>query len=299
MLENRIKVLIALFVIILPIITIGCAGTDAIIPSQFDDKVQVDGQTDEWKGNMKYYEKANISVGVKNDKSNLYAAIAISDRDMIMKAARLGFTVWIEPKETGKRIGIKYPKPSKPDFSKNGPMDMPGDFQGIRPGEEGFNPEKGMDKMIESSFKNCTDIDILDDDKNVVATVSVNEPGGARVGMKYIERVLNYEIKLPLTKEFLNDYKLDISNEKEYYLIVETNKFEMSEMMPPMGGGEGGMSGGPSGGGPMGGGAQMGGGPGGGGQGGHGGGRPGGPMGGNNNQRSDKEMSFKALVTLP
>lgn len=191
----------------------GCGNSAITFQSVYDDKVVIDGQVNDWENSSKYIEKSNMSVGAKLDKNNLYLLFTSSDRNTIMKTIMNGSTVWIEPKLLGKKLGVKFPNKS------------------IRNSPGARNTEPNTDNLearINENIQNCTDIDILDEDKQVLATFSLNDPIGIRACMKYSNGVLTYELKLPLTKEFLNSRKYNFSEEKEILVKFETNTFERS-----------------------------------------------------------------------
>lgn len=72
--------------------------------------VTVDGDTGDWLGKLSYIEENGISIGVQNDRQNLYICLTTEDPGIRAQVLRAGLTVWFDP-DSGKdkSLGIRFP----------------------------------------------------------------------------------------------------------------------------------------------------------------------------------------------
>jgi len=96
-----------LLIVIIPIIFNSCSSNLYLnkIPT---NEIKVDGNIDDWSGDLKYIKDENSAIGVKNDKDNLYICFTTSDRKKIRHIINLGLTVWLKPVNS-KTLGVHYP----------------------------------------------------------------------------------------------------------------------------------------------------------------------------------------------
>jgi hypothetical protein len=76
-----------------------------------EDSPRMDGNAGDWSESPLEYglEKENISLGVRNDSSNLYLLLRFSDEEWARRISTFGLTLWMDREEKkGKTFGIRY-----------------------------------------------------------------------------------------------------------------------------------------------------------------------------------------------
>lgn len=85
-----------------------------------ENPINIDGDYQEWTGNLEYIEDSNISYGFKNDDNYIYICMISANqrfnRDIFMN----GLTFWFDTKgKKNKRYGIKFPIGVPMELRKN------------------------------------------------------------------------------------------------------------------------------------------------------------------------------------
>lgn len=186
-----------------------------------DHVISVDGNRQEWEGELKYFKDEKVAIGISNDSNNVYFCLATSDNSKIMKILRSGFTIWLDPQNSdGKTLGIQYPirKERKSDIngiSGNRKKNILG----------GFNAKK----MIEKLEANQYEFLILNEDKFPLNAYPLKNDSGVEVRIGYEMNQLVYELKMPLANNKYSQIYTDALPNEILKVGFETGEFDRPE----------------------------------------------------------------------
>jgi len=202
-----------------------------------DHQIIVDGKTDDWAGNLYVVEGERVSLGLLNDRDNLYICLLAEDNITRSQIMMQGLTIWFDPQGGKKKtLGIKYPI-------------------GLPPGERpmpriGENPEEpGFDNLPSELPK---ELEIIRSEKETPQKLNIAEAKGIELKAVPSSGLLVYELKIPLVQTEEHPIAVGAEPGKTIGIGFETGKLDLSKMprersggMPPMGGGRdrGGMGG--------------------------------------------------------
>ncbi len=88
----------------------GCTAAQSLTSRAPAEEVSVDAQVAEWEGALSPVDGEEFSLGVLNDRDNLYIALVSHNQQVIRQIVTRGLTFWLDPaggKE--KVIGLRYP----------------------------------------------------------------------------------------------------------------------------------------------------------------------------------------------
>jgi hypothetical protein len=255
------------------------------------EPVSIDGKFDDWPGNLEPFADKPLSVQFQNDGDFLYMRFAASDPATRMQILRQGLTVWFDPAGgTKKHFGIRYPVIDHGQY---------GDSQGRGGGGGGYggyggrshgggdrdNPSGGNPEDPSSSAPSATErVDILGPGKDDAREMTRDHLPGIDVALRTEQGILQYELKVPLTKTTEHPMAVEAQSGKPVGFGFDTPKPQQQAANYGRGGGMGGYGGGGMGG------------HGGGGHGGGGMGRGGG--GGQHGQEAPKPLTGWGVVSL-
>lgn len=166
----------------------GCRQDDVASHWQ-DHPISIDGDQTDWPGRTLYVPTGKpVTVGVINDDSWLYVTLSTTDKELMLKALRLGFIVWLDPEgRTRETLGIKYPL---------GIFSL--DQRSARSGSR-RSPTPNIQQIIHSLPESQSWIEILGPRNHDVYQVPATDMTLAQVRLNYSEfGQLVYELKLPL-----------------------------------------------------------------------------------------------------
>lgn len=178
----------ALWALLLALSLPGCRDY-AIKSLWLTDAIHIDGDASDWKGNLYYFEEKKASVGIKNDRENLYICLITQDPTRIRQATSLGMILWIDPAGgKDKQFGINYPVGQTADM-------VP------RPerGEQPRDPEEMRERMSTAAQASREEIKFLDPDGLELGRVRIDEVQGMEVAVQSTGSTFVYEIRLPLS----------------------------------------------------------------------------------------------------
>jgi hypothetical protein len=256
----------------------GCASTINLPSHWNENKIVVDGKSNEW--DVTYLIDDNkLVIGFVNDSNFVYLLLTTNDRPLATSLMR-GVTLWFDPQGgTEKTFGIRYP------------------LGGTSP--RGARHETGQESdtlvgRAELVGSVPTELEILGPGKDERHKMQVMETGGIQANANLTGNSFVYEIKVPYNEAY--PFSIKTKPGSVIGLGLETAQARMSGKGQARGGGGGGMKGGGEGGG-MGGGSE-GGAAEGGGYGGGGGGMRGGGRGSRGGRGGSGEKSSEATESL-
>lgn len=255
------------FLLMIPALS-ACKKLNLESPS-LDREIIIDGNYDDWSGQMQLLEKDKISVGLMNDAEYLYLSLVTNDRQIRSQMMFMGFTLWLDPLGGKKKtFGIRFP------------IGMTEFGMSMREMRE----ERNQAQMEDIFFQAMYELEILGPDDGDRTRLGVSEIQGLEVKANPSRGSFVYELKLPLKAEGLYNYAINIEPGSLIGIGLETQEMDRGMMGDGMG--SGGMGGGRD---RIGGGGRRGGG----GQGGRGGG-----MGGSGGREAPQPLKVWAVVQL-
>lgn len=193
-----------------------CASTKIITSETTDLDIKVDGNRNDWKDKIKYQEDGNYGLGVYNDGRNLKLAFITSNRITINKITKMGFTVWIEPKNGSDKFGIKYPIQETPNKNHLGNIndhrveDPSNRINEFLLGKQEFMIVNGKDFPL-YSYPIASNV-------------------GYKLKMHYNTGQLIYELNIPLEESTGAPIILDAAKGEEVEITFVTNELNRDEM---------------------------------------------------------------------
>ncbi len=211
--------------------TFNTYSTESRAPGQ---QIIIDGNTDDWRGDLFVVDRMRLELGFLNDRENLYICLLTTDNFIRAQIMTQGLTVWFDPKgETNKVFGIRFPL-------------------GLPPGERkipvGYNPE-GPD--LENLPKPpMTEMEILRSEKEAPQKLPLEEAKGIEVKVVPSSGLIVYELKIPLISTEQHPLAVGAEPGKPVGIGFETSKLDLGQSArrrpggvtggrPPMGGAPG------------------------------------------------------------
>jgi len=173
----------------------GCSGFQTVrLESRPPAKpVVVDGQLDDWRGNLYFSVESQISVGFTNDAENLYVCLSVTDPYKRSQIIGNGLMVWFDAKGgTSRSFGLKFPLGLQP-----GEMPMRPETQDMRDMPGGFPDEE---LAPEFSTESWVEVEIVTPENEMPLRMKVEEALGLEVKATAPAGTLVYELKIPLRK---------------------------------------------------------------------------------------------------
>ena len=195
--RDRMKFLVGIL-----ILSLTACSEPTIISNWQNSDISIDGNVNDWAGNLNYFDDEKAAIGVSNDNDYIYFCLTTSDNDNIMKILRTGFTVWLDPQSSdGKTIGIKYPIKSK--------INDVGDRRNQQLGKEKNNGDN-LTKKIDQFNSDQNEILIVNEDKFPLNALPVANNDGLEVNINYAMHQFVYELKVPLANNNLSNVYTDV-----------------------------------------------------------------------------------------
>lgn len=253
--------------ILIVLLTAGCASviTFETESRPLDRAMIIDGNDDDWSGNLYTVEGERVSLGLFNDQEYLYVCLSANDITTVSQVMRQGLTVWFDAEGGRKKtLGIKYPDGSEPGADK---ADKKKGDGRKADGEHPSSPPKPRDDWSESGFdvppENMPrEVEIIRAGVADNVKMGIEDIAGFAVRVRPTNTSFVYELRIPLVQTAEHPVAVGIIPGKTLGIGFETGK--LSAVRGPKDGSPGagptGMPGGGSGGNmpPMGGSGGMG-----------------------------------------
>lgn len=234
-------------------VTAGCNEVD-LRSNRISRDLTVDGRTADWVGTEQLYDRDNgYKLGFANDGKSLYMAATVWNDNLKRKILRDGLTLSV--RNNGKYMGLHYPMKPAGLFS----MKKKGSFERMKGGkpEEGLFREGMNGRMLDSLVSQALEVELITQEEvpgKIIPVACLNDECGAEVALRFENRSLTYEFRIPL-----HEIK-DNMEQSKILITLETGEIEVPErlgrpegMGAPPGGGRSGFAGGGRRGGGMGG----------------------------------------------
>jgi len=250
-----------------------CGGDSVEMESHWSlGPISVDGRWEDWEGtSLAYFEGNQVSLGLRNDKDNVYMLFSFRDETWARLIVLGGVTLWLD--STGgkeKDFGIRYT--GGPSLAEMGSLGMFG-----RGGRPGMPPPFGRQRVTEKREEMANKITLIDKKREKTVIVSADGSSGPAAAFAETLGVYTYEFSIPIREGRQGTYALNTEPGETIGIVLEWGGMpeeDRQQMMEEMGGG---MRGGR-----------------------RGGGRPGGPMGGSRRQPPERqEIWLKSQLASP
>ena len=221
---------------------VGC-GTLELNSDWRDREIAVDGSNDDWLGNMMYFEKEYVSLGLLNDEKFIYICLIAEDQIIRNQVMGQGFTLWFDP-DGGKKktFGIKFPigiQPGERQDRRKRPGSIP---------MEDRRDQENLEGLRQARMKQMAELEILGPGKEKSVRMPVEKAKGIYVNVELSSGMLVYEIKVPLERSEEYPYAVGTKAGNLVGIGLETSKVKRPSKRSGMSGrsgagGRGGMGG--------------------------------------------------------
>jgi|GEM_PF-1304605 hypothetical protein len=200
----------------------GCASITTVnVKSTFPStKINIDGQTDDWKGNLIPIKDTGVALGVANDKQYLYLCLRVDNQAYASQIMRAGMTIWFDSSgQKKKTLGLKYPLPFQPQkYNTNEESDQNSEqFPIQRSGAQSgsiYDPER------------LSELEIIRAEEKEPTRIKIAELQGLQVKLVPNRLGLIYELMLPIEDEKNCPLTINLSGSKSIALGFEINQFK-------------------------------------------------------------------------
>lgn len=222
---NRLRVIkpsdALLIMLLLPIMSFGCSSKLELISHWPDREITIDGESEEWQDSLTLLEKDNVSLGFFNDEEFLYVSLVTTDRRIQRQFMALGFTIWFDPRGgQNEEFGIRFPL----GMMETGLM--------MREARSG---ERNIERLKEEFEKSLDNLEILGAGKNERRLLRVTDLKGIEIKVNNSNKMLVYEIKVPLIKSEQHPYAIGAEVGESIGLGFETGKLDVKKMRERIG----------------------------------------------------------------
>lgn len=202
----------------------GCSSSKEIQSVLNSNGVVVDGLKNEWEGKLVFDSKAKLAAGFINDGENLYICVTTNDRTNMNKILRLGMTIWLEPENGDKKIGIKYPIVD---------MERMRDMRFRQEPVNNENPRERFSKLIADQ----KELSIVNEDNYPLYLINSDDENNFNAKLGLSRESFVYELKVPLLTNKQAKYFLEAAPPEIISIGIETNEFKMEAPGGRSGGG--------------------------------------------------------------
>ena len=195
----------------LALMLLGCSSSLELSSGWTNQELAITGDGSRWKDATRDIVGPDVSVGVKNDKSNLYVCLITSNRATQLQILALGCTAWFDTEgKNNKTFGIQFP--------------VSGLLQGRRfPTRE--NPEE-LQRLINAAQRQLLIRGPGDGEQH---RMSVQDARGVEARLGYADGTLTCELKVPLQKSNEHPYAINVDMTKSFLVGFETG--DLAEAM--------------------------------------------------------------------
>ncbi len=196
------------------------------------EPITIDGDSSEWRGILYYLKDEKASIGIVNDRENLYVCLITQDPTLSRQALSMGLILWIDPAGRKDRsFGINYPIGARERF-------------GMEPGRdpEGRDPEQIKEDVHKASLESLDELRFLDPEGLELDRMEIEQLEGMEIAVEVSQGMFVYELRLPFTVESRLPFALTLQTGQDIGIGLEIPKLEREEMQQSMGGGRGGSS---------------------------------------------------------
>ena len=185
----------------------GCSSVPLLKSTWDNHTTVIDGKENEWHDNMAFLSDEQVSVGVRNDSTNIFVVFKTTSRQQSFQFLGPGFTVWFDPdggKE--KNFGIHFP------IGRRGRSDGP--------------LLLGTDQGDDIARQIQKELEIIQN--GGPTQITPLEAKGIELSIKSYEDYLVYEMKVPLRASPEHPYAINAAG-KSVGVGFEAGKFEVRQ----------------------------------------------------------------------
>lgn len=180
----------------------GCSSTVELASAWKRTDMTIDGNLNDWEGDLYSLKKANVTIGIRNDETNLYLCFSSNDKNVQRQILNGGFTVWFDPTGgTNEMYGIQFPVGFSKGGNEGGDNAMPpiDSYKTVHPPSESgnSNPNASMSVMLNGSQ---SEVRFLGPNKNDVQLSTLIELKTMKVQVGVMRQSFVYELQVPLHK---------------------------------------------------------------------------------------------------
>ena len=227
--QSRSNFILIIFIAVSILILInGCSTTHQVVSSWKLDSLVVDGDYSDWQNKLEYIKDEDASVGIQNNRDNIYLCLIVEEPQKAMQMLRAGFIIWFIPDDESKILGLKFPLGiSEIGFDRNEIMQWRRDRtlrneDERRNRNERFNLEKVLERLLERE-KN---FEIVDKSKYPLWMYPLENDKGIKIKISAKANKLVYELQIPFSKEQENNFYIPAALGENLKITFETLELE-------------------------------------------------------------------------
>jgi hypothetical protein len=206
--------------ILLLLLIQGCKRDAEIMSLWRAQEIIVDGDGSEWQDNVYYINEKSVSIGAKNDSTDLYLLLQTTDPRIKQLIMRNGLTVWINAEGKKKKsFGIRYPLGLNERLHFRS-YDIPG-----------YRDRDEADLLRDQFIKMLAEIELTGPGDDEINKFSKLNPYGIAVGITDTSGSMIYELKIPMVATTGSDYQLGDAPGDVIRVGFETGAIERPEGM--------------------------------------------------------------------
>ncbi len=230
--------------ILLSFLAAGCSSivTFETESRPLDHGIIIDGKADDWTGNIYTVEGERLSLGLYNDRDDLYVCLIANDPSSMSRIMDQGLTIWFDPSGGRKKaLGIKYPagRAMAPAWDKE---------SGRKPGDGAERPatapadRRNGDGSVAPPEDMPREMEVVTADGRENRKLLIDEVPGLELRVLASYTSVVYELKIPLRQSAEHAIAVGIDPGKALGLGFETGKLNTGTRQParPGSGPEGG-----------------------------------------------------------
>ncbi|MFA9454613.1 MAG: hypothetical protein ACERK6_11945 [Candidatus Aminicenantaceae bacterium] len=193
------------------------------------EPITIDGDSSDWRGALYYLKDDKASVGIRNDRENLYVCLITQDPTLSRQALNLGLILWIDPAGGKEKLfGINYPIGARENF-RLGPGRDP----------EGLDPEQMQEELRNTSLESLHELRFLDAEGQELDRLELEQLEGMEIAVETSRGIFVYELRIPLISDQRLPFVLAVQAGQTIGIGLEIPKVDREEMRQSMGGGNG------------------------------------------------------------
>ncbi len=195
---------------------IGCSSSEMMLSNSVESKIIVDGNQDDWKGRLKYFEDEQAAIGFQNDEDNLYFCLVTSNKSSVMKIMSMGLTVWFEPESGEEVLGLQYPKRMDKVATQN-----------LMGKNRNQNGSSDFETSVNAMMQNQGEFIIIDEDEEIIYASPIGSNDGYEIKIGTVNQQFIYEAKIPIGNNGQAQMPMNIFPEEKFTIEFETGEINL------------------------------------------------------------------------
>ncbi len=213
-------------VLIFIIILSGCSSTKQIQSRWNSENINIDGEYEDWKDKLTFFEDEKVFVGIQNNDKFLYLCLIMEEPYQALQILRRGFIVWFIPENDSEIFGLKFPLginyKGEQDFEFSLRRDM-------TPGDILSDKKLNLEKVLNEHLEKEKNFQIIDESKYSLWMYSLENEKELKIKMAVKSNKLVYELKIPIAKRNKEEFTLPVSAGNKLKITFKTEEIKLRD----------------------------------------------------------------------